>query len=170
MNKTDDIANEMANMMVEMAAEWAVDDAERARKYKIASIFLAERMMSDLVLVKKGLYLKEAIGSYIIHQRRAAYKSLAQKIEDTKNLIVFLKKADQDYFIGTEEKNNSEAVQLMRSLADYFRDDCNNLQLAKISNDIQDFGMSNMDPGKSVADAIVVSLESSARDIFNSKE
>jgi hypothetical protein len=168
MNKTDDIEKRMAEMMAEMAAEWAADDAERARKYKIASIFLAERMLDDIELVKDRLHLKEAVGSYTMHQRKTADDSLARRIADTKELIEFLKEADQEYFIGDAEKGktNEEAVQLMKMFADYFRGDCNNLQLAKISNDIENFRMSNISGDKSVADAIVVSLEGSIRDIF----
>lgn len=168
MNKTDDIANEMADMMAEMAAEWAADDAERARKYKIASIFLAERMLDDLELVKKRLHLKEAVGSYVIRQRKAADESLQRRVADTKELIEFLKEADQEYFIGDAEKGttNEEAVQLLTMFADYFRGDCNNLQLAKISNDIENFRLANVNGNSSVADAIVVSLEGSIRDIF----
>lgn len=168
MNKTDDIATEMADMMAEMAAEWAADDAERARTYKIASVFLAERMLDDMELVKKRIHLKEAVGSYATHQRKTANDSLQRRIADTKNLIVFLKEADQEYFIGDAEKgtSNTEAVQLLKMFADYFRGDCNNLQLAKISNDIQDFHISNVDPSRSIADAVVVSLAGSVRDIF----
>ena len=166
MNKTDNIAMEMAEAVAEMQAEWEADDAERARKYKIASVFLAERMLDDLVLVKKGLHLKEAVGSYIIHQRKTADASLTDRIADTENLITFLKEADQDYFIGNSENTNAEAVQLLKMFADYFRGDCNNLQLAKISNDIESFRLANMDESKSVADVIVASLAGSVRDIF----
>lgn len=168
MSKNDNIATEMADIMTKMTAEWAADDAEKARKYKIASVFLAERMLDDLELVKIRLYLKEAVGSYVIRQREAANTSLTNQITNTKNLIVFLKKADQDYFIGNEKNGttNVEAVRLLKTFADYFRGDCNNLQLAKISDDIQDFHISNMDSIKSVADAIVSSLERSVSDIF----
>jgi len=168
MNKTDDIAMEMAEAVAKMQAEWEADDAERARKYRIASVFLAERMLDDLSLVKKRLHLKEAVGSYIIHQRKTADASLTDRITDTENLISFLKEADQDYFVGNieEGKTNEESVQLLRMFADYFRGDCNNLQLAKISNDLEDFRCSNLNANKSVADAIVASLEGSIRDIF----
>lgn len=172
MNKTDDIAADMADELAGMAAEWAADDAERARKYKIASIFLAERMLDDMQLTRNRLHIRGAVGSYALHQRKVADESLQRRIIDTQNLIAFLKEADQEYFVGNEENGttNSEAVRLLAMFADYFRGDHNNPQLAKISNNIQDFHISNIDASKSIADAIVASLESSIYDIFKNKE
>ena len=165
MNKTDDIAMEMAKAVAEMQAEWEADDAERGRRYRIASVFLAERMLDDLKLVKKRVHLKEAVGSYVTHQRKKADESLTARITDMKNLVCFLKEADRDYFIGDAEgTTNREALQLFKMFADYFRGDCNNLQLAKLSHDVEDFG--RVGTNKSVADIVVISLEGSIRDIF----
>jgi len=166
MNKTDDIALEMAEAVAEMQAEWEADDAERARKYKIAAVFMAERMLDDLSLVHKRIHLKEAVGSYIIHQQKKADESLTARITDMENLVSFLKEADRDYFIGNDEKNttNREALQLFGMFVDYFRGDCNNLQLAKLAHDVEDFG--RVGTNKSVADIVVISLEGSVRDIF----
>jgi len=160
MNKTDEIANEMAETIAEIAAEMEADSAEKARKYKIASIFLAERMLDDLKGVNRRVGLREAVGSYIIRQRKVAEASLAARITDSENLISFLKEADNDYFGGRESE------QLLKMFADYFRGDCNNLQLAKISHDIEDFRLANINPGKTVSDVIIESLEDSVRDIF----
>lgn len=166
MNNTNDIATEMADAMAEMQAEWEAEDAEKARRYRVASVFLADRMLDDLRLVKKRIHLKEAVGSYVIHQQKKADESLTARITDMENLVGFLKDADRDYFIGNDEKRttNREAIQLFRMFADYFRGDCNNLKLAKISNDIDDFR--RVDSSKSIADIVVISLEGSVPDIF----
>ena len=168
MNDSNDIANEMADMMAEMAAEWKADDSERARKYKLASIFLAEKMHEDLIWANKKMYLKEATGSYVIRQKEVATAALNRQLANAKTLISFLKNADEEYFIGDSEKgtDNKEAVGTLSSLAAYFRGDVNNPVLAKISFDVQDFKMANMDGSKTTADAIIKSLEDSVRDIF----
>ena len=174
MNKTDDIANEMAGVMAEMAADWAADDAERARKYRIASIFLGERIIEDLQKVKKKAGLRDTYGSYVAHQKKIAMESLDKQINNVGKTIEFLRNANDEYFVG-EESDESKATLIM--FADYFRGDAGNLKLAKISTDLEEFKIINAGlrvndgfPANSVADVIVASLESSIPDIFNNKE
>jgi uncharacterized protein YaaQ len=149
-----------------MQAQWAKDDKEKARKYRAASIFLAERVLDDVKHVKANLP-KMSEGSYIQRQQAQADKSLNRRIQNLNSSIDFLKKANRDFFIGTEEQSNKEFLRMFKSFAEYFKGDVSNLKLAKISYDIDSFNHGNIDASKSVADAIVLSLEGSAPDIFS---
>jgi len=167
-NDGNDVALEMALIFEEEQRKFLEAEAERARKYKVASIFLAQKMMDDLNRVKANLETSKPDGSYTSKQKVVSKKSIIGQIDNTSKLIEFIKNADQEYILESDGIHS-----VIRQVANYFENDSEQLHLAKLSYELRDAHMyasySGMFPEErqiEVTDAVVKSLEKSFPKVF----